>query len=294
MTASGYRPTRLRGDIVASGGRYHWLKLDKGFFKRPDVQILEAQEHGPEVVLLYLKLLTESLEGNGKLRFSDAVPYSYAMLHVVTRMNAHVDLDAFERAMTTLSTLGLIIVDDEMTIQMMTIDGMIGGESTAAARMRQMREKAGGNGVNGNHDITGNDDVQERDAGGVTSLNNVTKSKSKSKSKIKKSIKEIRFDRFWDEYPKKVAKVDAQKVWEKLDPDDDLTDEIVQGVIRARETREWRRENGQYIPGPARYLRGERWKDALPASMATANYDNESNFLTRRKEAKSDEPDDNG
>ena len=66
--------------------RYYWLKLDRNFFKRHDIRIIEALDHGKgkEYVLFYLKLLVESIDHDGALRFSQAIPYDEQMLSVVT------------------------------------------------------------------------------------------------------------------------------------------------------------------------------------------------------------------
>ena len=60
--------------------RYYWLKLPKDFFKRHDVRIIEAMPNGKDYILFYLKLLCESIDHEGNLRFSDQIPYNEEML----------------------------------------------------------------------------------------------------------------------------------------------------------------------------------------------------------------------
>ena len=55
--------------------KYYWLKLQKDFFKRHDIRVLEEQENGKDYVLFYLKLLLESVSHEGHLRFNDTIPY---------------------------------------------------------------------------------------------------------------------------------------------------------------------------------------------------------------------------
>ena len=69
------------------------------------------------------------------------------------------------------------------------------------------------------------------------------------------------FDLFWAVYPRKVAKKKAIQAWIKLAPDPSLIDLIVTDVEQRISSAEWRKENGQFIPHPATYLNGERWKD---------------------------------
>jgi len=69
------------------------------------------------------------------------------------------------------------------------------------------------------------------------------------------------FDRFWETWPKRVAKGDAQKAWAKLDPDDDLTERIVALVCAACAPEQWRRDGRRFIPYRATCLRRQGWED---------------------------------
>jgi len=64
--------------------RYYWLKLKRDFFKRHDIQIIESVPNGKDYVLFYLKLLAESIDHEGLLRFNDLIPYSEQMLSTIT------------------------------------------------------------------------------------------------------------------------------------------------------------------------------------------------------------------
>ena len=70
-----------------------------------------------------------------------------------------------------------------------------------------------------------------------------------------------RFDLFWQQYPKKSAKQDAQKVWRKLNPDSETYAEITDGLQRAIASAQWAKNHGQYIPLAATWLNGRRWED---------------------------------
>lgn len=54
--------------------KYYWLKLKRDFFKRHDIRIIEKMQNGKDYVLFYLKMLLESIDHEGELRFSDAIP----------------------------------------------------------------------------------------------------------------------------------------------------------------------------------------------------------------------------
>ena len=72
------------------------------------------------------------------------------------------------------------------------------------------------------------------------------------------------FDRFWQAYPKKQKKLDAQRAWQKLNPDPELAKQIIEDVQRRSQTHDWRKESGKYVPMPTTYLNGQRWTDELP------------------------------
>lgn len=69
------------------------------------------------------------------------------------------------------------------------------------------------------------------------------------------------FKRFWEAYPKKVAKQDALKAFKKIKPDDNLFAEMMKALRRQKESTEWKRDKGKFVPYPATWLNGRRWED---------------------------------
>lgn len=79
--------------------------------------------------------------------------------------------------------------------------------------------------------------------------------------RMEKGQQDDRFDSFWNLYPKKKAKADARKAWDKLKPDGELYTAIMRSLSRQKESPDWTKEGGQYAPYPATWLRGRRWED---------------------------------
>lgn len=75
---------------------------------------------------------------------------------------------------------------------------------------------------------------------------------------------EDRFSRFWAAYPRKVGKQAAKKSWSRLHPSEELTQAILQAVEAQKQSRQWKENNGQFIPNPATWLNQGRWEDELP------------------------------
>lgn len=71
------------------------------------------------------------------------------------------------------------------------------------------------------------------------------------------------FAAFWQLFPRKVAKLAAQKAWKRLSPDAALVEQIMAG-LRAQWgvfTRKIKEGNGGYVPHPATWLNQRRWED---------------------------------
>ena len=119
--------------------KYYWLKLKRDFFKRHDIRIIEELPNGKEYVLFYLKLLLESIDHEGSLRFSDTVPYNEQMLSVITNTN----IDIVRSAMKMFIELNMIEMFDDKTIFMAEVDKLIGSaiDNDNANRQRRFREK---------------------------------------------------------------------------------------------------------------------------------------------------------
>ena len=72
------------------------------------------------------------------------------------------------------------------------------------------------------------------------------------------------FERFWDAYPKHVGKEEARNAFEMLHPDQEQVEKMIAAIEKWKGTRQWNEEGDRYIPNPANWLIGKRWKDELP------------------------------
>lgn len=126
--------------------KYYWLKLKRDFFKRHDMQIIEAMPNGKDYVLFYLKLLVESVDHDGELRFSDTIPYNEQMLSTITNTN----IDVVRSAMKIFTELNMIEVMDNQTIFMIEVQKMVGCETSVAERVRKCRERKDQKALHGN------------------------------------------------------------------------------------------------------------------------------------------------
>lgn len=77
------------------------------------------------------------------------------------------------------------------------------------------------------------------------------------------------FTEFWQAYPRKKSKGDAEKAWLKIKPDEQLTARIITAVQRATTSAEWQKDGGQFIPYPASWLRAKGWEDEIQPGPQT-------------------------
>ena len=116
--------------------KYYWLKLKKDFFKRHDIKIIEAMPNGKDYILFYLKLLCESVDHDGNLRFSDQIPYNEDMLSVITNTN----VDIVRSAIKIFTELNMMELMDDGTYYMNEVYKMTGSETAVAERVRKHRQ----------------------------------------------------------------------------------------------------------------------------------------------------------
>lgn len=166
-----------------SGGRFYWLKLRRDFFKRHDVRILETAPGGRGALLILLKLMAESVDHDGCLRYSDRLPYTADMLAVVINEEP----EAVRQALPLLEELGFVTVDDAGTITLTQVQEMVGSaaDNDNANRQRRFREKK----KQGDKPPE-NADALRKVTEGVTK-NNERQSKSKRQSKRQSKTKGV-------------------------------------------------------------------------------------------------------
>ena len=112
------------------------MKLKKDFFKRHDIRIIEEMPNGKDYILLYLKLLVESVSHEGHLRFSDTIPYNEQMIATIT----HTNIDIVRSAMKIFESLHMVDVLDDETIYMTEVKNMVGSETEWARKKRIYRQ----------------------------------------------------------------------------------------------------------------------------------------------------------
>lgn len=255
-------------------GKYYWLKLKKDFFKRHDIRIIEAMPNGKDYILFYLKLLVESVDHEGALRFSDTIPYNDEMLATITNTN----VDIVRSALKVFTELKMIDVLDDSTIYMNEVSKMIGSaaDNDNAIRQQRFRDKQKEKSAVLDSSVTKNNaSVTE-----CVTNNNESKSIEKDieidkEKDIDKQLSlvpqpaliskeehiELLFKEFWNAYPRKDDKKRAWAKFKAIKNLDKVFPDIMADVENKKKSAQWNENGGKYIPMPSTYLNNERWND---------------------------------
>ncbi len=79
------------------------------------------------------------------------------------------------------------------------------------------------------------------------------------------------FEKFWKSYPKKRSKTTAIKAFNKLSVDENLLAIMLQSIELAKQTPQWRKDNGQFIPYPATWLNAGGWQDEIDCQLSSTS-----------------------
>jgi predicted phage replisome organizer len=232
--------------------KYYWLKLKRDFFKRHDIRIIEAMPNGKDYILFYLKLLCESVDHEGKLRFSESVPYNAEMLSIITDTNQ----DTVQAAVKLFLDLGMMEKLDDGTLYMAECQRMIGCETAWAEKKRQYREKLA---------LEAPKEGQPEDI--VLPLSDKSKSKSKRKSKNDNTSEyDAEFEEVWSKYPRKERRADALKAYLAARKSGTDKDTILAGIARYKAYIAAERIEPRYIAQGGTWFNQKRWMDEYATS----------------------------
>lgn len=83
----------------------------------------------------------------------------------------------------------------------------------------------------------------------------------KKQTKKDSAVSDMLFDRFWAAYPRKKGKQDALKAWKKLAPDMELCRVMSAALKWQKQSEQWLKDGGKYVPYPGKWLRQRLWED---------------------------------
>lgn len=259
--------------------KYYWLKLGKDFFDRHEIKVIEDMPNGKEYVLFYIKLMCESINHDGDLRFSERIAYTPEMLASVTRTDVQIATDALDLFLE----LGLVEREVDDTLIMTKVADMTGNTSAEdnAERQRRYRERqkeAKKQECNAN--------VTERNENVTEECNaNVTEPVTKHNESIEYRDKSIElrdnnnmsknetfsdeFEVLWDRYPRKDGKKKALVHYKAARRDGVTFETISQGLNKYLEYIRLEKIQTRYIKIGSTWFCGRCWDDEYKTGTET-------------------------
>jgi hypothetical protein len=77
-----------------------------------------------------------------------------------------------------------------------------------------------------------------------------------------------RFTEFWKAYPRKIAKGDALKIWKRIKVNSELLGKMLVALESQKQSAQWLKDGGQYIPHPGTWLNQGRWDDEVEPAIS--------------------------
>jgi hypothetical protein len=90
---------------------------------------------------------------------------------------------------------------------------------------------------------------------------------------------DLEFEQFYKAYPRKVKKPDALKAWGQVAAARPPLAEVLAAVQNQRQSHQWRKERGEFIPYPGTWLRSHGWGDVLDPVRSQPESVEERDFL---------------
>ena len=236
---------------MADKTKYYYLKIKENFFDSEDMKLLESMDNGYIYSNILMKMYLLSLKNGGKLMYKDKIPYNSKMLSTILNHN----VDILEKAIKVFKELNLIEVLDSGAIFMLDIQNYIGRSSDEADRKRAYRNQ-----IETEKNILIEDKCPDKCQ---TNLSNI-KDRDKDITKdiiINNNIYKQNFEKFWKAYPKKRDKGNAEKWFKKNKPSEELTNLMIKQIERFKDTNDWKKQDGQFIPYPTTWLNAKMWED---------------------------------
>ncbi len=114
-----------------------YLKLNKDFFDKHYIKILETQDNGDKYVLFLIKLMCESISHNGYLRYNESIPYDEKMLSAVT----NTDIDVVRVAIKLFQDMEIVEFTENKTIFIPCVQQLTCSTTKGAEKKRQQVEE---------------------------------------------------------------------------------------------------------------------------------------------------------
>lgn len=256
-----------------------WIKIVTDMFEDEKIVLIEAMPEADSIIVIWVKILCMAGKQNngGVLMLNDRMPYSDEMLATIFRRS----LPIIRLALGVLEQLGMIeIISGAVTIsnwgKHQNFEGIQARRDYMAGYMRDYREKQ--------KLIAESTDSKRLHKLNVSAPEGELDIEEDKKEKKKKNTREIpiaenprksddQFDSFWKAYPRKEGKSEARKKFEAImkSKDAPTIEKLIASIEDHKRSYGWQKDNGQFIPQPARYLNAGMYDDEITEVFGSSN-----------------------
>lgn len=228
-----------------------WIKITTDMFDDEKIRLIESMPEGDAILVTWIKLLTLAgkTNDNGTIYLTETIPYTEDMLSTICRR----PLQIIRLALQTFEKLEMIAVENGI------INIVNWEKHQNIERLQQIREQT-------RTRVARFREKQRLLSEPVTLRNAEVTQQNKNKNKNIYMLKNG-FNLFWERYPKKLAKRDAEKAFAKIKPDEKLFNLILEKLELYKQSEAWLKDGGQFIPYPATWLNGRRWEDEITPAI---------------------------
>ena len=237
-----------------------WIKFYVSILSSRKIKRIRRMPDGNTIVLIWVYLLAQAGVSNssGAVYFTDEIPYSPEEF----ALDFDFGVDTVKLAMRTFELLGMIEFYDGIIYiknweKYQNVDGLEKIREQTRLRTKQYRARLASKSV---CDVTRDVTVTHGDAIDKEQDKELDKDITLNKSNNILGL----FEKFYEAYPKKRKRADAEKAFKAIKG---LNEETLSAMLKAiaeqKQSKEWIKEDGQYIPYPATWLRSQSWLDKM-------------------------------
>ena len=233
-----------------------YVKIPVNFFHGGKIKRIRTLPNGETILLVWLNLLyiAGAINDGGAVYFTPKIPYTAETLSE----EIGVEADTIRQALEILHDYEMLNISDK-AIYISQWEKWK-SENSAADQIEKIKEqnrrRAKAYRERKKIESTGGEVFPSPALQGVKGL--PAPKRNTTPTSTKKLL--ASFERFWNVWPKKVSKGQAEKTWGKLNPDAELTEKIIAGVERAKKTDRRFRET-EYTPHASTWLNNRGWED---------------------------------
>lgn len=265
--------------MIETAKEVRWIQLSLDVFNNKKIRAIEKMPDGDTLIVIWFKLLVLAgqINDNGCVYFTRDIPFTDQLLSVEFDR----PITTVQLALCTFQKFGMInIVDDLILVSNWTKyqnEKWLEEARKEKDRERQKRwydRQKALTANSGNENLTLGNSLEQRENNAEPfflssnispslSLKEDNEDKDKGCGEKEKKTKRVEednpmFDRFWDAYGNKKGKKNARKAFQRINPDEELFQRIMDGIEKYHNSRKWREG---YRKEPATWLNGECWND---------------------------------